>query len=223
MRKKRNGSEVEEKEFSYTFLNENQRRLAKMINTFELTLCIGPPGTAKTFISCAEAIKNLIEKKVDKIYIIKSVTTIPGEEIGFLKGGLDEKMDPFIFSFKHNIVKLIGEAKTKQFFETSQIDVLPIAYIRGISLDNCIVICDECQNLTTHAFRTLLTRIGENCKMICLGDVDQIDLKNKNASSLKKVFEALNDEKIGKMQMTMEDVVRNPLIQRIEKIFQNLI
>lgn len=222
-RKKYDDEPKVEKEFlKYKYLNKSQENLAKLIENYPLTICIGFPGTAKTFISCGEAIKHLLNKKVSKIYIVKSVTTIPGEEIGFLKGSLEEKLDPFIFSFKHNIIKIIGEAKTKLLFETNQIEVLPIAYIRGISLDDCVVICDECQNLTLHAFKTLLTRIGDNCKMICLGDTEQVDLKNKNNSALRRVYDSLLDDKIGRMEMKFEDIVRNPLIQKIEEIFSKI-
>ena len=123
---------------------ENQKSLINSIKEKEITICSGPAGTGKTYLACAEALK-LIKRyaKYKKIVIVKSVTTLKNEEIGFLKGGLREKMEPFMFSFVHNFEKLVGQAITSRLRELKTIEELPIAYMRGINLDRSIIIIDE--------------------------------------------------------------------------------
>ena len=205
--------------------NESQKELIKSIKNNEITVCSGPAGTGKTFVAVAYAL-SLLRKSTNrykKIYLVKSVTTLKNEEIGYLKGGLEEKIEPFMWSFYINMEKIVLKTLIEQLIAEDIIRPFPLAYMRGASLDDCIIIADEMQNVTLDNARTLLTRIGSNCKLILLGDRNQIDLKNKTESSLDiilNLFEGV--ENFGVIRMSEEDTnVRNPLITVIEEKFQD--
>ena len=204
---------------------ENQKKLINSIKQKEITICSGLPGTGKTFLSCAQALK-LIKgfAKYKRIVLIKSVTTLKNEEIGFLKGTLEEKMEPYIDSFMDNFRKLIGKSRTLKLRSLGIIEVLPIAFARGRSIDNSIIIIDEAQNISLDNIRTLMTRIGDNSKMIILGDVKQKDIRNKKDSSLEVVLDRFKDVNgFGCVELRdPKDVVRNPIIKTIEEVFENL-
>ncbi len=204
--------------------NESQKKLINSIKNNEITICTGPAGTGKTFVAIAYAL-SLLRKPNNfykKIYLVKSVTTLKGEEIGFLKGDMKEKIEPFMWSFYINIEKIIPNNILKTLIENEIIRPFPLAYMRGASLDNCIIIADEVQNVSLDNSRTLLTRIGNNCKLILLGDTNQIDMKNKEDSSLNvlvKMFE--NVDNIGTIIMSDIDTnIRNPLITVIENKYK---
>tara|TARA_R110000824_G_scaffold42265_3_gene124712 strand:- start:4528 stop:5274 length:747 start_codon:yes stop_codon:yes gene_type:complete len=201
---------------------ENQKSLVNSIKEKEVTICSGPAGTGKTFLACAEALK-LIKRyaKYKKIVIVKSVTTLKNEEIGFLKGNLREKMEPFMFSFVHNFEKLVGQAITSRLRELKTIEEMPIAYMRGINLDKSVVIVDEAQNISQENMRTIMTRLGRDSKMIFLGDERQQDSKGHNG--LTFLMDHFSDiEEIGCVQFNKSDVIRNPLIAKIERVFDSL-
>jgi len=205
--------------------NESQKKLINSIKNNEITICAGPAGTGKTFVAVAYAL-SLLRKTTNrfkKIYLVKSVTTLKGEEIGFLKGDIKEKIEPFMWSFYINMEKLLLDTAIKSLLEKDIIRPFPLAYMRGASLDDCIIIADEMQNVTLDNSRTLLTRIGSNCKLILLGDMNQIDLKNKNESSLDVILDIFNDvDNMGVIQMSEEDTnVRNPLITVIEAKYKD--
>tara|TARA_Y100000401_G_scaffold117565_1_gene127173 strand:+ start:5880 stop:6629 length:750 start_codon:yes stop_codon:yes gene_type:complete len=206
---------------------ENQKKLINSIKQNEITICSGLPGTGKTFLSCAQALKLLKSKnpgKYKRIVLIKSVTTLKNEEIGFLKGSLEEKMEPYIDSFMDNFRKLIGKARTGKLRSLGLVEVLPIAFARGRSIDNSIIIIDEAQNISTDNIRTLMTRIGDDSKMVILGDVKQKDIRNKKDSALELVLEKFKDiPNFGCVELrNPNDVVRNPIIKTIEEVFENL-
>jgi len=200
--------------------NESQKDLIKSIRHNEITICAGPPGCGKTFVSMGIALGLLRkqENRYKKIYLVKSVTTLKGEELGFLKGDLKEKIEPFMWSFLINMEKMVNSNSIKSLMEKDILRPFPLAYMRGASLDDCIIIADEMQNVTIDNSRTLLTRIGSNCKLILLGDIKQVDMKNKSESSLEKLLKIFKDtEKIGVINMDENDTnVRNPLINTIE-------
>lgn len=204
--------------------NPNQKLFASFIEDKEIVICSGPAGTGKTYVACAQALKLFKnDQRYKKIYIVKSVTTLKDEEIGFLKGTLDEKMEPYIYSFIHNFEKIVGRSITKSLRDNGSIEVMPIAFLRGINFDDCIVLIDECQNITHDNMRTIMTRIGTNCKMIFLGDTGQIDLKMKKNSSLPMIMEKFSKvEEFGCIALSDEDIVRNPLIKKIEQVFNEL-
>lgn len=178
--------------------------------------------THNTFLSCAVALELLKnDPRYRKIVIVKSVTTLKDEEIGFLKGTMKEKMEPFMYSFMHNFEKVIGRYNVEALRNAGMIEELPIAYMRGINIDNSITIIDEAQNISIDNIRTIMTRLGENSKMIFLGDENQIDMKKKNESSLNFIINKFKDfDEVGTVVLGEDDVVRNPLIKKIEQIFR---
>ena len=190
-----------------------QKEFLKAVESSTITLCNGIPGSGKTFLACYAALKMLEKKQVDKIVLVKSVTTLPEEDLGYLPGSEKDKMAPFILSFTGNIDKLIGEEERKKLFKDNKIVVQPLAYIRGITIDNAVVILDECQNLTIDTFKSIITRIGSGSTYIVLGDSEQIDLKRKEKSSLSKLMELFqNSESVSTISFREEDCVRNPII-----------
>jgi phosphate starvation-inducible PhoH-like protein len=205
---------------------ENQKKLLQAIKENEITIASGFPGTGKTFLACAEALKLLKnhENPFKKIILVKSVTTLKDEEIGFLKGTMEEKMEPFMDSFLDNFNKIIGEHLTNKLREMKYIEIKPIAYVRGRSIDNSIIIMDEAQNISIDNMRTLMTRIGENSKMVILGDIKQKDIRNKKESSLEIVLDRFKEKKgFGVVELrNEEDIVRNPIIRVIEDIFDKI-
>lgn len=206
--------------------NDSQKELIRSIKENEITICTGRAGSGKTFVSLAYAL-NLLQnnEKYQRLYLMKSVTTLKGEEIGFLKGDLNEKIEPFMWSFLINMEKIIDDSSIKNLMESDIIKPFPLAYTRGASLDNCIIIVDEIQNVSLDNARTILTRIGENSKMILLGDSNQIDLKNKYESSLHQLLEMFKDvNEIGTIKMNDSDSnIRNPIIDLIEVKYEEYI
>lgn len=204
---------------------ENQKKFLKLIKDNEIIICSGNAGTGKTFLAVSEAL-NLLksnESVYKKIILIKSVTPLKGEEVGFLKGDLETKLSPYMYSFMANFYKLIGNKLSDSLKEQGIIEVLPIAFIRGLSIDNSIIIVDEAQNISFDNMESILTRIGENSKMIIIGDTKQIDIKNKKDSSLQIISERFkNLDKFGIMRFEKSDQVRNPLINQIEDVFDKI-
>lgn len=205
---------------------ENQKKLVQAIKDNEITIASGLPGTGKTFLACAEALRLVKnpQNKYDKVILVKSVTTLKDEEIGYLKGTMEEKMEPFMDSFLDNFNKIVGEGLTGRLREKGFIQIKPIAYVRGRSIDKSVIIIDEAQNISLENMRTLMTRIGENSKIIILGDVKQKDIRNKRESSLEVVIEKFkNKQGFGTVELrNEEDIVRNPIIKMIEDTFDQI-
>ncbi len=203
----------------------NQKILVNSIKQNMITICNGFPGSGKTFLSCSEALKLIKSRpKYKRIVLIKSITALKGEEIGHLPGDLKEKMAPIMESFTDNIRKLIGRSRMEKLIELGVIEIVPIAFARGRSIDNSIILIDEAQNISMDNIRTLMTRIGDNSKMVIMGDVRQKDIKNKKDSSLEIVLEKFKGvEGFGCVELRdPEDVVRNPIIKVVEQVFDDM-
>lgn len=194
---------------------DKQKELIDLIDRKEVTIVKGPSGSGKTYCALAKAL-DLLGTYYKQIILVKSLTTVPEEELGSLPGTVERKLDPYIMSFTWNIDKLCGEGSAKSLMDKKLINILPIAFARGISIDNSIVIIDEVQNLSYHTFKTLITRIGDRSKYILLGDVEQIDRRKKEESPLERIFEIFEaDDNVGTLEFTDADCVRNPIIPKI--------
>lgn len=182
--------------------------------------------THNTYLACAEALRLMIhDEKIKKIVLVKSITPLKGEDIGSLPGEIKDKMGPIMESFMDNIKKIVGQPMAEKLLEYGFIEVLPIAFARGRSIDNAVIIIDEAQNISLDNIRTLMTRIGTDSKVVILGDVKQKDIKNKKESSLGIVLERFRDVNgFGCIELrAKEDVVRHPLIQTIDEIFDDIL
>jgi len=197
---------------------EKQKELVKSIRKKEVTICSGSAGTGKTFVTLNTALR-LLKEGYKKVILCKSVTSIPEEEIGFLKGNVEQKMEPFIMSYVGNLNKMLPDGVAEKLFEEKLIEVLPLAYVRGLSIDDSVIILDEAQNITMNIFKSVVTRIGEHSKMIFLGDCEQVDFKTdkkKKQSALQYITKIFNGEDyVGVVEFGPEDCVRNPIIPKI--------
>jgi len=215
---------LEEIPLNIKSLTTKQEELRKTIENKDVVIAIGSAGTGKTFETLITAL-NLLKTKenYDKLVLVKSMQVIKGEELGFLPGSVEEKIAPYMFSYTANLDKIFGSKMvTRSLIEQGIIEMYPIAYIRGITWDRAIIIVDEAQNIDIHTFRTIITRIGKNSKMIFLGDSDQIDRKDKNSSCLYKVYELFkNTDIIGCVKFNGENV-RNPIIPQILDTLKDL-
>lgn len=201
--------------------SERQEEFIDLIDSKEVVLCKGPSGSGKTYVALAKAL-SLLGNYYKQIYLVKSLTVVPEETMGFLKGTVDQKMDPYIMNFTWNIDKICGDGTAKSLIDKGIIKVLPIAFVRGISIDNSIVILDELQNLSFHTFKTLITRIGSRSKYIMMGDVEQIDRRNKEESPLETIFDIFEDSDIvGTVEFTDDDCIRNPIIPELLKTLRD--
>ena len=206
-------------------LNEKQKELKKLIEEHEIIISIGPAGTGKTYLSLITALHLLkTQPQYRRIVLIKSVQNIQGEGIGFLPGTLEEKLEPYMHFFTGNLDKIFGDKGIrKALMADGTISVQPIAYIRGNTLDNSIIIIDESQNLNMHGFKTISTRIGKSSKMLFLGDIEQIDLKIKAESCLDKVFKGFQPtDFVGTLEFGPEDCVRNAIIPKVLEILNKI-
>jgi len=198
--------------------NKNQKDLILLINEKELVIAAGPAGVGKSYVTIGRALELLRDNKNPFAKIIISKPAVEAEEKhGFLPGDMREKMDPYIASSLDIIDKLIGKNNRARLEEMGYLEVQPLAYIRGKSIDNTILIMEEAQNMSPSQMKTLLTRIGNNSKFIISGDLDQSDrFRNVNQSGL---YDALmkhrNVPEIGFIEFSNEDIVRNPVISKI--------
>lgn len=206
--------------------NKKQKDYANLIDDedIEMVFVKGKAGCGKTYVAVCKALELLKEREeYEKIYLVTS--SIPSEEnLGMLPGTVEDKLRPSQMSFLIVIDELIGRSTREKLFEEGRIEYMPISYLRGVNLRNCIVLGDEMQNLTIRGMKTLLTRISYNAKFVIMGDTDQIDnpkLK-KETSGLNYIIEKVKqhpDNRMGIVEFGEEDVVRNPIINTILNLF----
>lgn len=199
----------------------NQAEYLNALSKFEIVFGIGPAGTGKTYLAVAYALFQILTRQKKKLLLTRPVVEA-GESLGFLPGDLSQKINPYLKPIYDVMDDLIGAEKVSELEEKRVIEVAPLAYMRGRSLNHCIIILDEAQNSSKTQMKMFLTRLGENSKAIITGDVTQIDLPRKNNSGLIHAVQLLkNIDGIFISQFDREDVVRNPLIKKIIKAYEN--
>jgi phosphate starvation-inducible PhoH-like protein len=200
----------------------NQKKLVQASEENDIVFAIGPAGTGKTYVSVALAVRALKNKLVKKIILTRPAVEA-GENLGFLPGDLKEKVDPFLRPLYDALEDMFPMEKLNFFMEQRTIEVAPLAYMRGRTLDNAFIILDESQNATTTQIKMFLTRLGPNAKCIITGDLTQIDLPQKNMSGLRTALNILqNIDGIGMVYLNVEDVVRHRLVKEIIKAYDVL-
>jgi len=206
-----------ELERSGIVLNEKQSELYKGIRNNILTICQGPAGTSKTFTACYTSLALLADQKIDKIILTKPIQE-SGENLGFLPGTIQEKTDPFMKSYFSNFEKIIGKSSLDWMIAVGEISVEPLAYMRGTTYDNSIMLMDEAQNSTMTQLMLWVTRLGNNSKAVMMGDVSQYDIKRNDSKFLNFINLYKNDDDIFNFQFNSKDIVRNKfLINIVEK------
>ncbi len=193
----------------------NQEKFVQLVGKNDIVFSYGPAGTGKTFLSVAMAVQALRDKKVKKIIITRPVVEA-GENLGFLPGDLKEKIDPYLKPIYDSLSELVPKEKLNYYFENNIIEIAPLAYMRGRTLDNAFVLLDEAQNTTPMQMKMFLTRMGPHSKLIINGDRSQVDLKEKQKSGLDHSLNLLKDTKgIGMVAFGEEDVTRHKLVKKI--------
>ena len=211
-------AQIKRIKWNIEFKNKNQAKFYDSINSNTITFCIGPAGCGKTYVATYWALQNLADKNssYDGIVVTKPMVEVDGERIGYLPGDIDEKTEPFMQSVYYNMEQIIGKNRLEVLRKAGIIKVIPLAYMRGLTLQNKIVMLDEAQNSTQSQIKTFLTRIGMGSKYIVSGDLMQSDLKGRNLNGLEdsiKRFTGLYG--CGFTRFTMSDVVRHPIVAEL--------
>ena len=220
---KRNGKKISSVEIienkSIKVKNINQFKYMETISNSTITFGIGPAGTGKTFLAVASAVKLYAENKIRKIVLTRPAVEA-GERLGYLPGDLSQKIDPYLVPLFDALEHFFGNEKLGYLIEKRNIEIVPLAYMRGRTLNDACIILDEAQNATTNQIKMFLTRLGENSKVIITGDETQIDLYKKDYSGLKKTRKKLaNIDEISVMEFENSDIVRNPIVSKILEVF----
>ncbi|MBD1148691.1 MAG: phosphate starvation-inducible protein PhoH [Pelagibacteraceae bacterium TMED201] len=201
--------------------SEKQKEYVRALRQSDIVISAGPAGTGKTFLAVAIGLTMLLEKKIEKI-ILSRPAVEAGERLGFLPGDMKEKVDPYLRPLYDSLYDLFHFEKIQRMIEIGDIEIAPLAFMRGRTLKNSFAILDEAQNASDMQIKMFLTRIGENSKIVINGDPSQIDLPNKNMSGLdrsKKLLSHLNE--ISVIDFDHSDVVRHPLVSKIVKAYNN--
>ena len=202
-----------------TARSENQQRLVKAFEENDLVFATGPAGSGKTFVAIALAVRALKNKEARKI-ILSRPAVEAGEKLGFLPGEMKDKLDPYLQPLYDALQDMIPAVKLKEYMENNVIQIAPLAFMRGRTLNDAVIILDEAQNTTTHQIKMFLTRLGMNAKMIVTGDMTQIDLPPSTTSGLIQAMQILKGVKgIGRVEYTKKDIVRHKLVQRIVEAY----
>lgn len=197
-----------------------QRRYINAIEKKEIVICIGPAGTGKTYLAVAQAVQNLISKKYERIVLIRPAVEA-GENLGFLPGDFREKIDPYLRPLYDALIDMVPREKLTKLYDTQTVEVAPLAFMRGRTLNDAFVILDEAQNTTSVQMKMFLTRLGNGSKAVITGDITQIDLPSEKSSGLVQIQKIL--EKVNGVQFiyfTKKDVVRRKLVQKIVEAYE---
>lgn len=200
--------------------NANQQRMVRSFAENDLTFALGPAGTGKTYIAIALAVSAL-KNKLCKRIILSRPAVEAGEKLGFLPGDMKDKIDPYLRPLYDALEDMLPPLKLKEYIESDTIQIAPLAFMRGRTLNDAVIILDEAQNTTRHQMKMFLTRLGMNGRMIITGDTTQIDLPRTVQSGLMQALRILHGVKgIGVIEYEKKDIVRHPLVQRIVDAYQ---
>ena len=199
---------------SLDFRTLNQKSFYRTICRNDVTFCVGPAGCGKTYLATHYALKNLAQGKYENMVITKPLVEVDGEKMGYLPGDIDEKTAPYMMSLYYNMEQIIGKQRLDVLRSSGVVTVIPLAYMRGLTLTNSIVVLDEAQNATPSQIKTFLTRIGNGSKFIVNGDLMQSDIRRENGleDSIKR-FTGL--KRVGFSRFVLEDVVRHPIVAEL--------
>jgi phosphate starvation-inducible PhoH-like protein len=201
-------------------LSPNQKKIFTESEKKDMIFAVGPAGTGKTYTAIALAVRALKNKEIKKIILTRPAVEA-GEQLGYLPGDLKEKLDPYLQPLYDALYDMIPIKKLESFFEERIIEIAPLAFMRGRTLDNAFVILDEAQNATFGQLKMFLTRMGKNAKFIITGDLTQIDLPKNNSSGLNDIIEKLKDIKeISFVELNQSDIVRHNLVKKIVKALE---
>lgn len=201
--------------------NANQQKMVESFEHHDLTFALGPAGTGKTYIAIALAVRALKNKEVRKL-ILSRPAVEAGEKLGFLPGDMKDKIDPYLQPLYDALEDMVPSLKLKEYMDAGTIQIAPLAFMRGRTLNDAVIILDEAQNTTTQQMKMFLTRLGMNSKMVVTGDVTQIDLPRTTRSGLLSALRILKGVKgIGVIEYGKKDIVRHPLVQRIVDAYEN--
>ena len=199
--------------------NINQFKYLETIDNSTITFGIGPAGTGKTFLAVASAVKMYSENKIKKIVLTRPAVEA-GERLGYLPGDLSQKIDPYLVPLFDSLEYFFGNETLQYLIEKRNIEIVPLAYMRGRTLNDACIILDEAQNATMSQIKMFLTRLGENSKMIITGDETQIDLYNKTFSGLKKTRKTISAiDEVSVLEFENTDIVRNKIVSKILEVF----
>ena len=198
----------------------NQQKLVEEFSHNDLTFALGPAGTGKTYVAIALAVRTLKKREARKI-ILSRPAVEAGEKLGFLPGDMKDKIDPYLQPLYDALEDMIPPMKLREYMDTKVIQIAPLAFMRGRTLNDAVIVLDEAQNTTPHQIKMFLTRLGMNAKMIITGDATQIDLPRTTTSGLIQALKVLRDVKgIGRVEFNKKDIIRHQLVQRIVEAYE---
>jgi phosphate starvation-inducible PhoH-like protein len=205
---------VKPEHIQHVKLRQSQEKYSRTIEENDVTFCHGPAGTSKTFTACYTALKMLAERKIQQVVLCKPIQE-SGEKLGFLPGGIEDKMDPYMQSYISNLKKIVGTEITERLIEREVIVFKPLAYMRGDTFDNCLMILDEAQNSTFKQLMLFITRMGKKSKTLITGDVSQYDIPKKSAGlpGFIKMIEGVKGVQC--FEFGEDDIVRAEILKKI--------
>lgn len=200
--------------------NDGQKKAIECINTHDISFLYGVPGSGKSHLAISMGVAGMLKGNYQKIILTRPYVEA-GEHLGFLPGGFNNKIAPFMYPVMEIISQQVGTEAAVEFIEKGNIQVMPLAYMRGVTFQNCYVVADEMQNATSSQMRMILTRVGEKCKLVLTGDTEQSDLVSSERNGLvDAIYRLKGMSEVGFCELSEESCVRSPLVSKIDKLYR---